>query len=140
MKPTSGTIPTFCFRVTIPDTAIISCSAVSGLDLECDDISYRCGDSVINLRLKIGGLRRSGDITLKQCRADNVQAITEWYDKSIHANVQRRNITIELLDENQDPVTRWRAINAWPKNVTEGDSAATDFETIVLAHEGVDEK
>lgn len=138
-------IPSFCFRVTIPDTAVILCSEVSGLDMEMEQIVYRSGDSIIR-HPHMCGLRKSGDVTLKRCRTDNVQALKAWHDAVRCNNVSRKNITIELLDEERNAVTHWCVTNAWPKKIAaapatgRADDRTIAFETIVLAHEGVTEE
>jgi phage tail-like protein len=52
----------------------------------------------------------------------------------------RRNVTITLLDEQRNPVQRWRLRNAWPAKLdfsrlqALGNEVA--IETLELAHEG----
>lgn len=147
MEPDTASyhIPSFYFRVTIPDIAVILCSEVSGLDPDMDQTAYRSGDSIIRLP-KTFGLRRAGDITLHRIITDHAQAITAWHDAVRCNNIRRKNITVELLDEERNAVKRWHAINAWPKKISAASAeshtggAAPAFGTIILAHEGVTEE
>lgn len=138
-------LPSFYFRVAVPDTAVISCSEVSGLDNDMGEIAYRSGDSIIRLP-HMAGIRKSGDVTLKLCRADDMQAITAWHDAVRANNIRRKAVTVELLDEQQNAVKRWHLTNAWPKKIvtaaseTDADADAIAFDTIILAHEGVTEE
>jgi phage tail-like protein len=55
--------------------------------------------------------------------------------------IERRDITISLLNESHEPVVIWKVKNAWPSKVTSTDLNAsgneTAIETMVLAHEGL---
>lgn len=93
-------------------------------------------------------LRKDPDVTLKLCRTDNPEAITQWYsDIRTNCNIVRRDITVELIDDQDNSVvTGWEVSNAWPKalkginNESDGKDPYTYIETIILTHEGVAEK
>ena len=57
-------------------------------------------------------------------------------------HVQRRNVTITLLDEQRQPVLRWLLRNAWPVKIEVPALNATGnevaIETLELAHEGLE--
>lgn len=114
--------------------------------MEMEQIVYRSGDSIIRLPHHMIGIRKSGDVTLKRVITDDAHAITEWHDAVRCYNISRKNIIVELLDEERNTVTRWRVTNAWPKKITaapateHADDRTIAFETIVLAHEGVTEE
>ena len=94
------------------------------------------------------GLRKGPDVTLKLCRTDNPEAITQWYlDIRSNSNIVRRDITVELInDVDNSAVACWNVSNAWPKalkginNGSDGKDPYTYIETIILTHEGVAEK
>lgn len=135
----------FPFRVTIPDIGTIFCLAVSGIDSDVP-IEYTASGQRKTPRLP--GLRKGPDVTLKLCRTDNPEAITQWYsDIRSNSNIVRRDITVELInDVNNSVVTSWSVTNAWPKalkginNGSDGKDPYTYIETIILTHEGVAEK
>lgn len=55
--------------------------------------------------------------------------------------IERRDITIKLLDENHDPVITWKVKNAWPTKVQSTDLKADGnevaIESIEIVHEGL---
>lgn len=137
----TGSWPGFAFRVTIPHVAEVVCKEVSGIDPGYDECFYRAGDGPEVMRKVIPGLRKTGDVTLKQGLTEQGQALKEWGDR-IHPNdIQREEVTISLVGEAGEPVKQWQAVNAWPKKLAMGEVAAngnlTTVETLVLAHEGV---
>ena len=135
----------FPFRVMIPDIGTIFCLAVSGIDSDVP-IEYTASGQRKTPRLP--GLRKGPDVTLKLCRTDNPEAITQWYlDIRSNSNIVRRDITVELIDDQDNSVvTGWEVSNAWPKalkginNESDGKDPYTYIETIILTHEGVAEK
>lgn len=138
-------IQSFPFRVTIPDIGTIFCLAVSGID---SDVPIQYTASEQGKTPHMPGLRKGPDVTLKLCRTDNPEAITQWYsDIRSNCNIVRRDITVELIDDQDNSVvTGWEVSNAWPKalkginNESDGKDPYTYIETIILAHEGVAEK
>lgn len=135
----------FPFRVTIPDIGTIFCLAVSGIDSDVP-IEYTASGQRKTPRLP--GLRKGPDVTLKLCRTDNPEAITQWYlDIRSNCNIVRRDITVELInDVDNSAVACWNVSNAWPKVIKNINKDGNDkdpytyIETIILAHEGVAEK
>lgn len=59
-------VPEFHFSVEISNVGKISCKEVSGLDVEFDVIEYRSGDMPGFTKVKMPGMRKSGDVTLKR--------------------------------------------------------------------------
>jgi phage tail-like protein len=54
-----------------------------------------------------------GDIVLKY-GLTNSNALWKWFMSGVEGNVQRRNITIQLMDSaGSKPVMSWNLINAW---------------------------
>lgn len=137
----SWTLPSFYFKVSISNVGDISCSEVSGLETEYEEITYRAGDSPVFTKLKMPGLRKSGDLTLKKGISKDGKALGDWVNKVKRNAIQREVVTVSLLDESGIPVKTWEAVNAWPKKLTVGavklDGNTAFFETLVIAHEGV---
>ena len=134
-------IPEFHFSVEISNVGKISCKEVSGLDVEYDVIEYRAGDTPGFTKVKLPGLRKSGDITLKKALFKDEKKLWDWMNSVKMNVVQRESVTIALLDESNDPVQSWKLTNAWPKKYSvdgfKADGTGVSMETIVLAHEGV---
>ena len=134
-------LPSFYFKVSISNVGDISCSEVSGLETEFDVIEYRAGDSPVFTKLKMPGLRKTSDVTLKKGMFKDDKAMWDWLNQVNLNIIQRETVTISLLDESGSPVKTWELTNAWPKKITiegfksDGNTAA--LETLVIAHEGV---
>ena len=116
-------------------------SEVTGLNVEVQPIEYRDGLSPEYSPMKMPGMKKYGNITLKRgvFKGDN-----EFYDwlNSVKLNkIERRDITISLLDEDHNPLVVWTVVNAWPSKVTFPDMKATGNEVAVeqleLVHEGI---
>ncbi len=134
-------IPVFHFRVDWGGTQL-AFSEVTGLNAEVQPIEYRDGLSPEFSSIKMPGLKKYGNLTLKRgvMNADN--EFFEWL-KSIRLNkAERRDVVISLLNEDHDPVMTWKVVNAWPTKLTSPDLKASGneatIETIELAHEGVE--
>ncbi len=134
-------LPSFYFKISITNVGDMSCSEVSGLEMEYDIIEYRAGDSPVFTKQKMPGLRKAGEVTLKKGIFKDDKAMWDWINKVKLNTIQRETVTINLLDESGSPVKTWEVVNAWPKKITvegfkaDGNTAA--IETLVLAHEGV---
>ena len=65
----------------------------------------------------------------------------DWWNTVQLNTIERRDITIKLLNENHDPVVTWQVKNAWPTKVESTDLKADGnevaIETLVLKHEGL---
>src|SRR5260370_15051229 len=107
----------FNFLVEIDGVTQASFMEVSGLDVEVDVIDYRTGDAKTLGARKLPGLVKYGNIVLKRgITLDH--SLWDWIRKVIEGAVQRANMTIILLDEQRQPVLRWRGIRAWPLKCT----------------------
>lgn len=134
-------LPSFYFKVSISNVGDISCSEVSGLETEYEEITYRAGDTPVFTKLKMPGLRKSGDLTIKRGISKDDKALRNWVNQVKQNIIQRETVTVSLLDESGSPVKTWEAVNAWPKKITreeiKADGNTYSFETLVIAHEGV---
>lgn len=134
-------VPEFHFSVDITDVGKISCKEVSGLDIEFDVIEYRSGDMPGFTKVKMPGLRKSGDVTLKKAIFKDDKKLWDWINQVKMNIIKRGTVTVALLDEAGSPVQSWKLTNAWPKKYTvegfKADGNGVSMETIVLAHEGV---
>lgn len=129
----------FRFRVEIDGLQAGGFSEASGFDASIDVIEYREGD-MVTTPMKIPGLKKYGNITLKQGLVDST-VIYDWMMTGVNAAVDRKTITITLLDQEEAAVAAWQVINAWPIKYTAPDFNATSsevaIESIEIAHEGM---
>jgi len=134
-------IPEFHFRVDISNVGKISCKEVSGLDVEYDVIEYRSGDMPEFTKVKMPGLKKSGDLTLKKALFKNDKVLWDWINQVKMNVIQRETVTVALLDESGEVAQSWKLTNAWPKKYSvdgfKADGNGVSMETLVLAHEGV---
>ena len=129
----------FRYKVEIDGLDAGGFSEVSGFDASIDVMEYREGD-MVQTPMKIPGLKKYGNITLKQGVADSM-VLYEWLMAGVNGAVDRKTITITLLDEEEAPAASWQVINAWPTKYTAPDFNATSseiaIETLEIAHEGM---
>lgn len=134
-------LPEFYFKVSIEDIGDMSFKEVSGLDMEYDVIEYRAGDSKEFSKIKMPGLRKSGDITLKKGIFISDKKFWSWIGEIKLNTIKRRSVTISLLDETDKPAFTWKLTNAWPKKITvegfKADGNNVAMETLILIHEGI---
>lgn len=133
-------LPKFHFQVEWGGTKI-GFQEVSGLDKEIEMLEYRDGSSPEYSKINMPGMVKFSDVTLKRGVFKSDNEFHDWM-KTVKLNtVERRDITISLLDETHAPVVVWKLKNAWPKKVqstdlkSQGNEVA--IETLVLAIEGI---
>jgi phage tail-like protein len=133
-------LPKFHFQVDWGGTKI-GFTEVTGLEVTTEKIEYRDGASPEFTKIRMPGMQTYGDLTLKRgiFAADN--EFYAWWNTVALNTIERRDITISLLNENHEPVVVWKVKNAWPTKVTSTDLNASSqdvaIETLVLTHEGL---
>lgn len=134
-------VPKFHFRVTFGDKGEMSFQEVSGLDTEYDVIEYRAGNSLDFSTVKMPGLRKGSDVTLKKGTFRDDTALYDYFNEIKMNTITRQTVTIQLLDEEHHPMFTWTLKNAFPMKVSGTDLNAQNsdvaVEEIVLAHEGL---
>ena len=133
-------LPNFHFQVEWGGTRI-GFTEVSGLSIENEVIEYREGNSPEYSKIKMPGMQKFGNITLRRgtFRSDN--EFYQWFNTISLNTVERRDIIINLLNEEHEPVISWKVKNAWPVKVQstdlKSDAGEAAIETLELAHEGL---
>jgi phage tail-like protein len=92
---------------------------VSGMNVEVTSADYRAGNSPVNHPVKVNGVYKVGDVTLKRGLIGSTD-LFEWVDQ-IRTGTRSsiRSITISLLDEaHAGPVMTWKLLNARPIRYT----------------------
>ena len=116
-------------------------SEVSGLTQEVQAIEYRDGAFPEYSSIKMPGLKKYSNITLKRgiVAADN--EFFDWLNTVKLNKVERRDLVVSLLNEEHEPVMNWKVQNAFPVKVEGPGLKATGnevaIESIELAHEGL---
>ena len=133
-------MPKFFFKVSW-GSATIKFSEVSGLDTESQIIEYRHDDSKIFNPIKMPGIMKVGNVTMKRGVFVGDTKYLDWYNQ-IQLNTinhRRKTIVIMLIDKKGKPAMSWTLNNAWPTKITstdlksDGNEAAID--TIEIAYE-----
>ena len=133
-------LPKFHFRVNW-GAAVMSFQEVSGLDVEAQPIEYRHGDSPTFSTIKMPGIKKYGNVTMKKGVFKSDNKFWDWFNQIKMNTIKRETVTISLLDEQGTPTMVWTLANAWPTKITgtdlkaEGNEVAV--ETIEIAHEGL---
>lgn len=133
-------LPKFHFRVEWGGTNI-GFSEVSGLTIENDVIEYRDGVSPEYSKLKMPGMRKFSNITMKRGVFKGDNEFFKWLNSISLNTVDRRDLTISLLNESHEPVVVWKIHNAFPVKIQSTDLKADGNEVAIeqldLAHEGL---
>lgn len=133
-------IPAFHFQIDWGGSNL-GFSEVSGLNIEQQVIEYRDGLSPEFSTIKMPGIRKYGNITLKRGVIKTDNDFYKWLNTTKMNIVERRDLTISLLDEEHNPVMVWSVKNAWPTKIEspslKADGNEVAIESIEVAHEGV---
>jgi phage tail-like protein len=117
-------------------------SEVSGLSMELAVVEYRDGASPDQHTIKMPGIRKFSNLVLKRGVQKNDIEFYSWINTIRLNTVERRDVTISLLNENHEPILVWRVRNAWPCKYSVADLQANSndvlIESIELAHEGLE--
>ena len=133
-------MPKFHFKVMWND-AKMSFQEVSGLDAQSEEIKYRSGDSSVFSVVKMPGLIKYGNVTMKKGIFKGDNNFWKWFEKIKMNTIERTTVTISLLDEQDKETMVWTLKNAWPTKITgtdlkaEGNEVA--IESIEIVHEGL---
>jgi phage tail-like protein len=129
----------FLFKVEIDGVTQAGFSEVTGFDSTSDVIDYREGDEITTAR-RGPGLTKFGDIVLKWGLTDS-RELTDWRQRIIDGEIDRKNVSIVVLDSNGDEQVRWQCVRAWPSKWDPSDLTAKGNDvaimSLTLSHEGV---
>ncbi|WP_346857586.1 phage tail protein [uncultured Draconibacterium sp.] len=130
----------FHFQVEWGGTKI-GFTEVSGLDVETEVVEYRHGASPEYFKTKMPGMQKYSNIILKRGTFASDNEYFAWWNTVKLNTIERRDITISLLNEEHSPVVVWKVKNAWPTKIQSTDLKADGnevaIETMELVHEGL---
>jgi phage tail-like protein len=133
-------LPKFHFQVEWGGTKI-GFSEITGLQTEIEVIEYRDGASPEYSKVKMPGMQKFNNITMKRGVFQSDNEFYEWWNTVKMNKIQRRDLTISLLNEEHEPVMVWKVKNAWPAKIESTDLKAdgneTAIETAEVVHEGL---
>lgn len=133
-------LPKFHFQVEWGGSKI-GFSEVTGLGVETEVIEYRTGDMKDYTKVKMPGMQKYGNITLKRGVFQSDNEFFQWWNTVKLNQIERRDIIISLLDAEHEPRVIWKVRNAWPVKIQSTDLKADGnevaIETLEIAHEGL---
>jgi phage tail-like protein len=130
----------FNFLVEIDGVELAAFSEVSGLDSSVDVIEYRNGSDDFTVR-KLPGLKKYTNLVLKRGLTGD-RSLWEWHKTVLDGKMEQRTVTVKMLDEARQPVTRFVFRNAWPCRWSgphfDASISAVAIETLEICHEGIE--
>lgn len=121
------------------DDENVSFSEVSGLSVSTTPIEYREGSNKEYTTFKMPSLKKFNNVTLKRGTMATDNGFFDWFNSIANNTVERRDITISLLNEAHEPAVTWSLKNAFPVKYDAGDLNAADgkvmIESVELAYE-----
>jgi phage tail-like protein len=130
----------FNFLVEIDGITVGAFCEVSGLASATAVIEYRNGSDRANTVRKLPGLTSYANIVLKRGVTQDTE-LWQWRKAIEQGTPDRRSGSIVLLDDERNPVRRWRFTEGWPVKIEgpELHASANEvaIETLEIAHEGL---
>jgi phage tail-like protein len=139
-------VPRFYFSVKWGENEPeIQFTEVTGLLVETELIEYRHGNSPSFHKIKMPGMQKYGNITLKRGVFIGENSFYDAWNsvlgKPTGGEDFRKELLITLKDENGVAVVAWNVFRAFAVKVTspdlKSDANEAAIETIELAHEGI---
>jgi phage tail-like protein len=128
------------FAVEVEGLVAGGFSEVTGLNLELEVQEYREGGVNGFTHKRAGPARYPSNLVLKRGLTRN-KVLWNWYWDVVHGRIQRKNVSILLMDEAGDEKLRWNFQKAYPVKWTGPDlrAASNDVavEALELAHKGL---
>ena len=131
----------FMFRVTIGDVELMF-QEVTGLSSELTQVEYRHGNSVAFSPIKMPGIEKFGNVTLKKgvVKKSDRGAFDQYADIKRNS-LKGQTITISLLDESQRPVMSWSLTDAFFSKIIvtdmKADANEVAIEMMEIVHKGL---
>jgi phage tail-like protein len=125
----------FYFSVTFDNGVVGSFQEVTGLETETKVIEYRHGDNPVFYPIKMPGLGRVGNVTLRKGIFVGDVGFWNWYNQISLNTIKRATVVVNLLDQTGAPKYVWTLNNAWPTKLTGTDMKSEGNEVAVEALE-----
>jgi phage tail-like protein len=129
----------FNFGVEIRGLVVGGFSEVSGLQTEVEIQDYREGGVNEYIHRRAGPVRYPANVVLKHGLTDKTE-LWSWYCNVVQGKIERKNMSIVLLDRSGNEKRRWNLQRAYPVKWAGPDLRALSndvaVETVELAHDG----
>ena len=135
-------LPKFRFEVDFgTELKGVAFQEVSGLETETQVIEHRHGNSPVFSAVKMPGIAKYGNVTMKRGIFANDNTFWNWMNELKTNTVKRQTVSIKLLDESGNVAMQWTLNNAWPTKISStdlrSDGKEVAVDTIEFAFEGV---
>ncbi len=128
------------FVVEIDGIAQAGFREVEGLNATVEVWEYREGTEQTTVRLE-PGVARYGPLVLRWGVTQNAE-LWSWMEQTLQGNIERKNISVIILNQKREEVVRYNLEDAWPSsfNVDTLDSqdSGPAIEELVIQYEGLD--
>jgi phage tail-like protein len=127
---TTWPLPKFYFSVTgMPGNPVFQ--EVTGLQTETQVIEYRAGNSPTFAPIKMPGLMKVGNVTMKKGIFVTDSSLWTWFSSITMNTIERCTIVVALLDQTGTPQYKWQLNNAFPVKLTGTDLKSDGNEVAV---------
>ncbi len=123
-------LPVYSYKVVIDDSEEFSFSEVAGLEIDYDHLLYRHGYSWATGDYLIRTQRKPINITLRRGVAKSRRFLYDWLKSA-----DKKNLSIDLCDENGDAIVSWSVYRALPFKL---DAPSFNANSNDVAIEGLD--
>lgn len=110
-------------------------------DSEIEIIEYRDGSDVLSSVRKYPGLTKYSNLILKRGMTKSKE-LYEWFKQIKQGKLERRDIMVSILNEENEPFVVWKLRNCWPTKYSGPALKAKDssimIEMLEIATEDVD--
>jgi phage tail-like protein len=125
-------LPKFYFSVSgLNGQQAVSFQEVTGLSSESTPIEYRHGDSPTFYPIKMPGLGKVGNVTMRKGVFAKDTKLFDWFNAIKLNTIARSTVVISLLDETNKPAMTWTLNNAFPTKITGTDLKSQGNEVAV---------
>lgn len=129
----------YMFMVELGGITSAGFSEVSGLNVETEVETFREG-GLNSFEYKIPKGTKYPDLILKRGIAND--DLWEWYKDVIYGKIERKNISVCLVDDKQNEIKRWNFQMAYPVKwegpTLNAASATVAVERVVIVHHGLE--
>lgn len=127
---TTWPLPKFYFSVTgMPGNPVFQ--EVTGLQTEVQVIEYRAGNNPIFSPIKMPGLGKVGNVTMKKGIFVTDGSLWDWFNSIAMNTIERVTLVVNLLDQTGTPQYKWQLNNAFPTKLTGTDLKSDGNEVAV---------
>jgi phage tail-like protein len=135
---TTWPLPKFYFSVTgIPGNPVFQ--EVTGLESEAQVIEYRAGNSALFNTIKMPGLTKVGNVTMKKGIFVTDKLLWTWFSSIAMNTIARCTVVVNLMDETGTSRMMWTLNNAFPTKFSgtdlKSDGNEVAIESIEIAYE-----